>query len=197
MTKNNQTLSIFSALAVLMALTRFNHFGSSVSLPDASLAVFFLGGLYLSQKTQSNWTDLIAFLIILLESVLIDFYATTALGVSDWCITPAYWSLSAVYGALWLSGHAISNQDTTKIKGFIQVNAFAWVSVSGAFVLSNLTFYLFSGKFSDMSVTEYAARVAQYYTSYAAFAMLYISIGVALKSAFKTFNIEKQTLKTE
>lgn len=34
-------------LAALMALTRYGHFGSAVSLPDASLAVFFLAGFYL------------------------------------------------------------------------------------------------------------------------------------------------------
>jgi hypothetical protein len=40
-------LASASALAALRAATRFHHFGSAMYLPDASLAVFFLGGLYL------------------------------------------------------------------------------------------------------------------------------------------------------
>ena len=34
------------ALIALMVLTRFEHFGSALHLPDASLAVFFFAGLY-------------------------------------------------------------------------------------------------------------------------------------------------------
>ena len=40
---NNQLLSF--ALMGVMALTRFDHFGSTFALPDASLAVFFFAGL--------------------------------------------------------------------------------------------------------------------------------------------------------
>lgn len=40
-----RSIAIFAALAALMAATRFNHFGSAASLPDASYAVFFLGWL--------------------------------------------------------------------------------------------------------------------------------------------------------
>ena len=47
-------IAIFAALAALMAATRFNHFGSAVSLPDASYAVFFLGGLYLAGFTRAS-----------------------------------------------------------------------------------------------------------------------------------------------
>jgi len=35
------------ALMLLMAGTRFHHFGSAVNLPDASIAVFFLLGFLL------------------------------------------------------------------------------------------------------------------------------------------------------
>ena len=41
----NTTTWIGAALILLMAATRYNHFGSSLALPDASYAVFFLGGL--------------------------------------------------------------------------------------------------------------------------------------------------------
>ncbi len=40
-------------LALAMLATRFHHFGSSMNLPDASLAVFFLLGLLSSWSNQS------------------------------------------------------------------------------------------------------------------------------------------------
>src|SRR5690606_27401011 len=38
---------VFTALMLLMAATRFHHLGSALHLPDASLAVFFIGGALL------------------------------------------------------------------------------------------------------------------------------------------------------
>ena len=35
---------LFVALAALMLATRFHHFGTALHLPDASMAIFFLGG---------------------------------------------------------------------------------------------------------------------------------------------------------
>jgi hypothetical protein len=45
----NKTFGIAAALVLLMAATRYNHFGSAMALPDASYAVFFLGGLFLGR----------------------------------------------------------------------------------------------------------------------------------------------------
>ena len=38
------------ALMFLMAVTRFHHFGTSIFLPDASVAVFFLAGLWVGGR---------------------------------------------------------------------------------------------------------------------------------------------------
>lgn len=43
-----QQFVLLALFALLMAATRFHHFGSALFLPDASLAVFFLAGFYLS-----------------------------------------------------------------------------------------------------------------------------------------------------
>ena len=92
---------VFAALVLLLAATRYNHFGSAVSLPDASLAVFFLGGFFLARRA---WPGLLAFVFLLLEAGGMDYYATATQGVSDWCITPAYWFLVPTYASLWLGG---------------------------------------------------------------------------------------------
>ena len=179
-----RTIAIFAALAALMAVTRFNHFGSAVALPDASLAVFFLGGLYLARMGRAS---AFAFIALILEAGLIDYYATSVQGVSDWCMTTAYWFLIPTYGSLWLVGrwfalrHSMAGSMGSKaLAGLALV---AWVASSFAFIFSNAAFYLFSEHFAEMSAIEYTARVAQYYVSYVSVALLYIACAVALHMA--------------
>ena len=38
-----------------MVATRFHHLGSLIHLPDASMAVFFLGGLCLRRPLLCSW----------------------------------------------------------------------------------------------------------------------------------------------
>ena len=151
-----KTIAIFAAMAALMAATRFNHFGSAVSLPDASLAVFFLGGLYLALSARAS---IAAFIALILEAGLIDYYATSMQGVSDWCMTPAYWFLIPTYGSLWLVGRWFALRHTMQGKGLIGLALVAWAANSFAFVFSNATFYLFSEHFANMSAVEYASHM--------------------------------------
>ena len=180
-----RSIEIFAALAALMAATRFNHFGSAVSLPDASLAVFFLGGLYLARSTR---VSMVAFIALILEAGLIDYYATSIQGTSDWCMTPAYWFLIPTYGSLWFVGRWFAFRQNTadhtmEGKGLIALALAAWAANSFAFVFSNATFYLFSEHFATMSVVEYTSSVAQYYVSYVSVALLYIACAVAMHMA--------------
>lgn len=184
-----RSIAIFAALAALMAATRFNHFGSAVSLPDASLAVFFLGGLYLSRSAR---VSMVAFIALILEAGLIDYYATSIQGTSDWCMTPAYWFLIPTYGSLWFVGRWLAHRHTMKghtVEGPMESKALigfvvaAWAANSFAFVFSNAAFYLFSEHFATMSVVEYTSSVAQYYVSYVSVAQLYIACAVAMYMA--------------
>ncbi len=175
-----KTIAIFALLAALMAATRFNHFGSAISLPDASLAIFFLGGLFLARFTRSS---AVAFIVLILEAGLIDYYATSVQGVSDWCMTTAYWFLIPTYGSLWFVGRWFAIRHTMEGRGLMGLMLAAWAANSFAFIFSNVTFYLFSGRYEEMSTLEYTSRVAQYYTSYVSVALLYIACAVALHMA--------------
>jgi len=191
-----RTIAIFAVLAALMAATRFNHFGSAVSLPDASYAVFFLGGLYLSRFAR---VSVAVFSVLIIEAGLIDYYATSVQGISDWCMSPAYWFLIPTYGSLWLVGRwfAFRNamqEHSLEGKALIGLGLAAWAASSFAFVFSNATFYLFSGRFAEMSAAEYASRVAQYYVSYVSMALLYIACAVAIHMAAEI--ISKQRVHT-
>jgi len=196
---SNQTraIAIFTALAVLMAATRFNHFGSAVSLPDASYAVFFLGGLYLSRVARKSAA---AFCVLIMEAGLIDFYATSMQGISDWCMTTAYWFLIPTYGSLWLVGRwfALRNaknghtmEGHRERKTLIGLALVAWVAISFAFMFSNATFYLFSGRYPDMGAFEYASLVSQYYVSYVSVALLYIACAIAAHMSFDIINRQR------
>lgn len=177
----SRTMTIFASLAVLMAATRFNHFGSAISLPDASLAIFFMGGLYLARPARAS---IAAFIALILGAGLVDYYATAIQGVSDWCMTPAYWFLIPTYGSLWLAGRWFALRHAIEGRGLVWLALTAWAAISFAFVFSNAAFYLFSEYFAGMGAVEYATRVAHYYGSYVSAALLYIACAVGIQMVF-------------
>lgn len=177
---NTKTIAVAATLAVLMAVTRFHHFGSAISFPDASLAIFFLGGLYMARLARA---PVAVFIFLVLEAGLIDYYATSVQGVSDWCVTPAYWFLIPTYGSLWLAGRWFAIHHTMEGRGLVVLAVTAWAASSFAFVLSNSAFYLFSGYFAGLSAVEYASRVTPYYGSYVSAAMLYIACAAGIQMA--------------
>ncbi len=179
----DRTWMIVAGLMLAIAATRFHHFGSAVSLPDASYAVFFLCGLYLARFTR---VSMVVFIALLLEAGLVDYYATSVQGISDWCMTPAYWFLIPTYGSLWFAGRWFALRHSMEGKGLIGLALTAGAASSFAFMLSNAGFYLFSEHFNDMTAAEYASRVTQYYGSYVSVALLYVACAVAVHM---TFNI--------
>ena len=179
----DRTWVIAAGLILAMAATRFHHFGSAVSLPDASYAVFFLCGLYLARFARAS---MIAFIALLLEAGLVDYYATSVQGVSDFCITPAYGFLFAAYGSLWFAGRWFALRRNMEGKGLIGLALTAAAATSFAFLLSSGSFYLLSGHFSDMTATEYVSRVTEYFGWYVSVALLYVACAVGIHM---TFNI--------
>lgn len=171
----NRTWLVAAGLMLAMALTRFNHFGSAVALPDASLAVFFLGGLYLAKLPAARWV----FVALLAEAALVDYYAINMNGTSDWCVTPAYGFLALAYGAMWFAGNWFAPRHTLTGKSLPGVFAVATLASTLAFAISNVSFFLFSGRYAEMSAAEYASRVGQYWGSYVGVALLYVACAVA------------------
>ena len=172
---------IVAGLMLAIAATRFHHFGSAVSLPDASYAVFFLCGLYLARFAR---TSMIVFIALLLEAGMVDYYATSVQGLSDFCMTPAYWFLIPTYGSLWFAGRWFALRHTMEGKGLVGLALTAGAATSFAFLLSSGSFYLFSEHFNNMTATEYASRVVQYFGWYVSVALLYVACAVAIHMAF-------------
>src|SRR5436190_8060503 len=125
------------ALSALMAATRFEHFGSHHLLPDASVAVFMLGGFYLARV---RW-----FALFLAEALLIDQLATSLAGVSDWCVTPAYAFLLPAYAVAWLAGMWAAKGVRPSLRCVLRAALAFAAGVTGWFVFSNGGFFVFAG----------------------------------------------------
>jgi hypothetical protein len=176
----NKTVWIATALMLLMALTRYNHFGSAMALPDASYAVFFLGGLFLGRVRSA----LAILALLLIEAALVDYYAINFREVSGWCVTSAYTFLVFAYGALWFVGRWYAPRHNLTLKGMAGLLLAGAAAGSAAFIIANVSFYLLAGYFDSMSVTQYVASVAQYYGPYVAVAVFYIGTAAGVQMLF-------------
>ena len=130
-------LLIAIAIAFAMLLTRGSHVLTHVSLPDASLALYLLGGLLLKR-----WAWFAAFFAL---AMFIDFGAAAIDPAQGFCLTNGYWGLIPSYAALWFAGVWLGKQ-----KNAFAALRFSAVSLGAtfvAFVLSTQTYYLFSGRF--------------------------------------------------
>lgn len=165
-TSKQNSILVGSILIALILLTRTNHFGDSVYLPDATLAVLFLGGLLI---TRSSWLGL-----AIIVAFGMDFYALGFKGISDYCMSLGYWGLIPTYALVWGAGRLLAKRN--KPFAIMPYALFGWAAASVAFVLSNAFWYSFSDKVSTLSIFEFSQRVAQYYTPYVGYAMMYLGV---------------------
>ena len=173
----NKALWIVAALMSLMALTRFNHFGSSAVLPDASYAIYFLGGLYLGRTRAA--LGLLALLLV--EAALIDYYAINFGGIGGWCVTSAYGFLVFAYSSLWFVGRWYAPRHDLTGKSLLGLFVAAVAAGSLAFMIANVSFYLLAGYFGRMSAGDYTSSVAQYFVPYVEIAVMYIGMAVIVQ----------------
>ncbi|MBS3963639.1 MAG: hypothetical protein KGZ80_03925 [Methylomonas sp.] len=146
------------ALMALMTATRFHHFGTAYALPDASLAIFFLAGLWLGGRYL--------FALLLLLAGLIDYLAISQFGVSDFCVSAAYVFLVPAYAAMWFAGLWCRRFNGLSTSSLVQRVAALGLSTSLAFLLSNGSFYWLSGRFAETSWSGYIDHAADYFLSY-------------------------------
>jgi len=173
----NKTFWIGAALVSLMAATRYQHFGSALTLPDASYAAFFLGGLFLGRVRGA----LAILAVLILEAALVDFYAINFNGISAYCVTSAYGFMIFAYAALWFVGRWFAPRYELTGKGILGLTGATVVAGSAAFIIANVSFYLLAGYFDSMSVVEYVSRVSPYYGSYVAVMAMYVGFAVGVQ----------------
>jgi len=176
------------ALMALMAATRFHHFGTPFDLPDASLAVFFLAGLWLGGRYL--------FALLLAEAGLIDYLAIAQMGVSDFCISSAYIFLVPAYAAMWWGGKWCRRFAAVNFNALAQ-QAVALVSATSlAYLISNGSFYWLSGKFAGGNWTGFLESFAKYYPSYLQYTAIYAVTVFALVALGKNVLAQRATQHT-
>jgi len=150
-------VAIFALLASLMLITRTHHFATFNQLPSASIAIFFLAGMYL-RHIKSFW-----FFYIL--SICIDLSSSYFRGQLGDCLTASYPALAFSYATMFAAGCYTRPNWTQQvlIVNLIKVAAALFIASSIAFFISNSSYYALSGKFLELSWAEYGARVDKYY----------------------------------
>ncbi len=177
-------LLIAVAIAFAMLLTRGSHVLTHVSLPDASLALFLLGGLLLKR-----WAWFAAFFGL---ATFIDFGAAALDPLQGFCLTNGYWGLIPSYAALWFGGLWLAKQ-----KNPFAALPFALVSLSAtfiAFVVSTQTYYLFSGRFPAQGLIESMKHGWNYLPNWMTVNAAYFGLVLLVVALMRSFK-PRQTAK--
>jgi hypothetical protein len=172
--KLSRDLTTGIALVALLAVTRIGHFGGIATPPDASLAVFFLLGLWVA---SARWL-----LVALLAAGLTDALAV-AQGIGSYCITPAYPFLIPTYGVLWGAGRATRVCAPGRhgwLRGLV-LGVALLASTTLAFALSNASFYALSGYFAALPARDFVRDVSPYFRPYLAGAVAYVAVAIVCR----------------
>ena len=162
----NKQIAIAVMIGFLMMLTRGSHVLTQVSLPDASLALLLIGGLYLR---KALW-----FGVFILLATAIDFGAAAIDSIQAFCLTPGYWGMLPTYAVMWLAGVWLSKQ--AEPLNVVKYAIAGMLATIAAFVISTQTYYLFSGRFPAEGVVESMKHGWEYLPSYLGFTVMYLAI---------------------
>ena len=175
--------SIAAAIAFLMLLTRGSHVLTSVALPDASLALLLIGGLYLR---KAAW-----FCLFVALATAIDFGAAAVDSLQGFCLTAGYWGMLPTYAVMWLAGIWLSKQ--TNSFNALKYTAAGVLTTCLAFVISTQSYYLFSGRFPAKGVIESLQHGWEYLPSYMGFTAMYLVAFWALAKTLPNLNLAVKT----
>ncbi|KMT65785.1 hypothetical protein [Catenovulum maritimum] len=176
----SKSILIISLLMVLMLITRGNHFLTSINLPSASIAVFFLAGIYL-RKVKIFW-------LFYLTSITIDLTVSYSRGAFGSCITNTYPLLAFSYGAVFYAGTQLSDlfKNQFNLITILKTLGLLVLATSLAFVISNGSYYWFSGQYIEPNWLEYTSRFAQYFPSYIQKPFYYVLPALMMHWVIKT-----------
>ncbi len=178
MTSNAQRAFLLSVLVLLMAATRVNHFAA---IPDASWAVFFLGGFYLRGWTR--W----AFPLLMVLAVVIDVLVIRASGIGYWqhyCVSPGTALLVPAYFAMWAGGALLrqgyAGADWTALA---KAAALLVAAVAVCHLFAQSGFYWTSDVVAAPTAEGWAKNYADWFLPYLRTAAIYVGLAAALQLA--------------
>ena len=171
--------ALWLLLAAVMIATRFKHFGDMLHLPDASMAIFFLGGLYL----RRHWT----FVVMVLLAVALDWVSISYAGVSNFCVTLAYSFLPLAYAVLWYAGRWYGQRMNASALSLAGAFGVALVAAILSFAISNGSFYWLGGRYAQPHMTEYLSRLWQWGPLFVRTTISYVAAALVLHAVIARF----------
>jgi hypothetical protein len=175
LTKNIDTKAFITCILLLlvMSITRGSHLLTSVSLPDASFAIFLIGGMLLKKP---KW-----FISLFILSVVIDLATLSINSSYQIPINFGYLGLLPSYGIMWFFGLRIANT-----KSFLRFSAFGVIATLITFVISTQTYNLLSGTFPDITIKESIQTGWEYLPQSFIYTMSYLLTYWGIHSLFKS-----------
>jgi len=167
----NDKVGIWVALALLLVLTRFGHFGHSSQPLDASWAVFLLGGALLRGAAP------LLGLCALAGAVDVTAFA---LGASTTCMSAGYAFLLPAYAALWWAGRV---GGAGELRTLPRIAVAAVLGAVAAFAITNAGYFALAPDLAAMPPGVFALRVALYLPSYVIATLVYVLTGHLLVHA--------------
>jgi hypothetical protein len=167
-----KSISIYIYLFLLMTLTRGSHLLSSLSLPDASFALFLIGGMLLKKP---KW-----FISLFILSVVIDLATLSINSAYQIPINLGYLGLLPSYGIMWFFGFRIANT-----KSFLKFAVFGVIATLITFVISTQTYNLLSGTFPDITIKESIQTGWEYLPQSLIYTMSYLLAYWGIQSLFR------------
>jgi hypothetical protein len=168
---------VVAILLLLMAATRFSHAGGAGLLPDASWAVFFLGGFYLAR----DWRWALATLLLAL--VAVDYLAIRYYGISNYCATLAYWFIVPGYSVLWLGGAWLRGHYGQVPLDLARLGASLVLSVTLCFLITHSAFYWLGGRVEHPTIIEWWSVFVAWYGLFLAVPSAYVGLAALLHVA--------------
>lgn len=182
MTANVQRAFVLSLLVLLMLGTRINHFAP---IPDASWAVFFIGGFHL--RSWTRW----AFPLLMVLAVAIDWAVISSQGMDFWghyCVSSGYWALVPAYFAMWAGGMLLRHW--YKGVGVQSLGLFAAtlvVSVAVCHLFAQGGFYWTSSVVAEPTVAGWAKNYTDWLLPYLRTAAIYTGVAALAQVAVEAF----------
>ncbi|MCW6029004.1 hypothetical protein EDF74_0125 [Stenotrophomonas rhizophila] len=178
MTSTAQRAFVLSVLVLLMAATRVNHFAA---IPDASWAVFFIGGFYL--RAWTRW----AFPVLMALAVLVDWIVIRRSGLDFWqhyCVSPGYWMLLPAYFAMWSGGMLLRGGYHSATWAALGKGALLLVAaVAVCHLFAQGGFYWTSDSVAAPTVDGWAKNYGDWFLPYLRTAAVYVGLAAALQLA--------------
>lgn len=155
-----------------MYLTRGSHITTMHSLPDASFALFLIGGVLLKNP---KW-----FISLFVFSVVIDLLTLSMNSLYQIPINLGYLGLLPSYGLMWFFGSRIANT-----KSVLSYTSFSVLATLIAYLISTQTYNLLSGIFPSITIKESIQMGWEYLPQSLTYTMSYLMAYWCIQSLFK------------